>query len=165
MKIQDKSNGKFIQDHGLSRHPLYKTFIGMHARCYKENNPKYHKYGGRGIKVCDRWHDIRNFIHDMGEKPTPNHSLDRIDNDGDYSPDNCQWSGPIEQMNNRGILKNNTTGYNGVTFNRRQNKYVARREYKKKPYFLGAFTTAEEAALAVMEFEMEHKTPRWKVGI
>lgn len=74
----------------------------MIQRCYNPNNPKYPRYGGRGITVCDRWlgdNGLRNFIEDMGQPPE-GLSLDRIDNDGNYEPTNCKWSTNSEQSNN-----------------------------------------------------------------
>lgn len=88
--------------HGLKKTPEYNSWVAMKGRCYNNNDSHYHRYGGRGIKVCDRWlNSFINFLDDMGNKPTTKHSLDRIDNDGDYSPDNCRWVTNIEQGNNK----------------------------------------------------------------
>jgi len=77
----------------------------MKYRCNNSKSSTYHKYGGRGIRVCERWNLFKNFLEDMGERPQ-GHSLDRIDNDGDYEPGNCKWSTPLEQRHNQRERKN-----------------------------------------------------------
>lgn len=89
--------------HGAYGTPTYWSWSGMQIRCYYPSNPSYTRYGGRGIKVCERWmgeHGFVNFLADMGEKPDGK-SLDRIDNDGNYEPGNCKWSTGVEQQANR----------------------------------------------------------------
>ena len=73
----------------------------MLARCENPNDLAYKNYGARGILVCERWHSLDNFAQDMGEKPSAAHTLERINNDGNYEPGNCKWSTPTEQNNNR----------------------------------------------------------------
>lgn len=99
--------------HGLSGHPLYRTWNGMVQRCTVEHSKDYPYYGGRGITVCDRWLDVRNFIEDMGDKPK-RATLDRIDNSKGYSPDNCRWATPIAQANNK--RNNREVDVGGIRF-------------------------------------------------
>lgn len=100
--------------HGLTSHPLYQRWSGMIARCEDPNNSGYPNYGGRGIRVCESWRkSFKAFLDNMGEPPTPKHTLDRIDNDGDYEPNNCRWV--TGKQNSRNTRKNRLIEFRGET--------------------------------------------------
>lgn len=125
--------------------PEYENWHNMKQRCLNPNAPMYHNYGGRGITICDRWKDsFENFLEDMGRRPTLAHSIERIDNDGIYSPENCRWADKTEQLMNRRMNKNNETGFRGCRKNHKRWQAVVWFNYKN--YGFGTHDTKEEAA-------------------
>jgi len=95
----------------------------MRRRCFSVSCKDYPDYGGRGIGICHEWGDFWKFIEDMGDKPSSIHSIDRINNDKGYSKDNCKWSTPVEQANNR--RRGGRAGGMGVSYDKGTGKYVA----------------------------------------
>lgn len=91
-----------INPNAVASYPEITVYSNMKHRCYNNDDQDYHRYGGRGIEVCARWNEsFRNFISDMGRRPTPKHQIDRIDNDGNYEPSNCRWVMPQENARHR----------------------------------------------------------------
>lgn len=93
--------------HGLYRHRIYKIWFNMICRCKYPSTSRYADYGGRGIKVCERWRKFSLFFEDMGMPPSPKHSIDRVNVDGNYEPSNCVWATWTEQMQNQRRTKLN----------------------------------------------------------
>lgn len=94
----------------VARTTEYQAWHNMIERCRNPRMPNFHRYGGRGISVCEKWKSFDNFLKDMGRKGSPNLSLDRIDNDGNYEPGNCRWATPDQQNSN----KEKTLTFNGI---------------------------------------------------
>lgn len=113
---------RFFEQHGLSRTADYRIWCGMKSRCYNRNNDHYKDYGGRGINVCDRWlHSYAAFLEDMGPRPR-GMTIERVDNNKGYSPENCVWADRRTQQNNRRTRQLLTVGqetYNLTEWSRR----------------------------------------------
>lgn len=103
-----------MKSHGLSTTPEYNSWVNLTQRCTNENYRNYHGYGGRGITVCDSWRQsFETFLADMGSKPSPKHSIDRIDNSKGYCKENCRWA--TQQQQCRNTRRNNLITFDGDT--------------------------------------------------
>lgn len=147
--------------HGLSQNKFFNRWYSMLERCNNPKNISYTNYGGRGIRVCSEWLDPRNFIT-WCESTHPNVkgvTLDRIDNDKGYSPENCRWADATTQGTNQRKMKNNKSGYVGVIWHIRDKRWVVNIRISKKLINLGSFKDKIEAVLARDNYIIENGLP------
>jgi hypothetical protein len=95
--------------------------------------------------MCERWLKFENFLADMGHKPTPKHTIDRKNNDGNYEPENCRWATRVQQMHNQGMRRNNTSGSKGVRWVERLHKWIAQINVNGVRQHLGCFADKQDA--------------------
>lgn len=153
--------------HGLSKTDEYQVWSDIKRRCLRSSSHNYHQYGGRGIKVCQRWiNSFECFIEDMGFRPSKKHSIDRIDVNGDYCKENCRWTTWDLQMLNKRKKSGATSKYVGVSFHRQNQKFYSKITYRKKVYRLGCFKKEKDAARAYVlkKKELEESDDRIRKG-
>jgi len=145
--------------HGLANHRFYNKWNAMMQRCSNIKHKQYIDYGARGIRVCEEWQDVRNFVKWVNETYIEGMSLDRRDNDKGYSPENCRWTDGITQSVNQRKKKNNTSGYAGVSWYKDYNKWVSIITFNKKRIDLGYYDNIEAAVKVRDEYIKEHNLP------
>ena len=143
--------------HGLQNTRIYKIWSTLKGRVLNPKNKAYKDYGGRGITLCDEWLDVQNFYDwamSNGYEENKGLSIDRIDNDGNYEPNNCRWTTRVIQNRNQRIQRNNTSGYRGVSCC--NYKYKAQINVNNKKIYLGLFPTVVEGAIAYNNYIIEN---------
>ena len=151
----------FSKKHGLSSHKFYHTWNSMIQRCIKPSNKNYKNYGARGITICEEWLDVANFVA-WAEATHPNiegYTLDRIDNDKGYSPENCRWADNTTQNINQRMKKNNTSGYIGVVWYKPLSKWMVQIMVNRKNKNLGYYQNIEEAVQVRDNYIIENNLP------
>lgn len=161
-----KSCGCSVGKHKLSKHRLYNTWNGMMHRCYDITRDDYLYYGGRGITVCKEWHNVSVFILDMESSYKEGLTLDRKENNKEYSKDNCRWATKKTQSRNtRKLMKTNTSGYRGVSFHKRSLKFIARITINNKTINLGSFSLVLDAAKAYDKYILDNNLEHTRNGV
>lgn len=142
----------YAKTHGMRGTSVYCVWTNMLQRCLNKNATHYQHYGGRGIKVCERWREFENFYADMGNAPE-GLSLDRIDNDGNYEPSNCRWATPLEQVKNSRLRKDNKSGYKGIVWAKHAKKWMVQVGHNNKLIYGGLYGTLAEAVIGLADIK------------
>ena len=144
--------------HGMIDTRLYRIWGNLKNRILNPKDRQYNDYGGRGITICDEWkNDFMSFYKwAVSNGYSDELSIDRIDNDGGYSPENCRWTTSIIQSRNQRMQKNNTSGFKGVSYYKRDGDYQTYITIKYKTIRLGNFQTAVEGAIAYNNYIIEN---------
>ena len=153
--LQKKLAKESHTKHKMCGTPTYNTWGRMIQRCNDKKDVDYKDYGGRGITVCSRWLEFENFFEDMGTRPD-GLSIERVNNNKGYSPDNCKWATSTEQNRNKRLGKNNKTGIAGVNWHKRYQRYCVRIGVNCKRLFIGRFVTLEQAIIARKQAEQKY---------
>ena len=157
---QKRRTSESIKTHGLRNTRLYRIWGGIKDRTLNPKDKRYNYYGGRGITICEEWkNDFMSFYNwaiSNGYEENKGLSIDRIDNDGNYCPENCRWTTQTIQTRNQRIYKNNKSGYKGVSYTKKTDRYRAKICVNDKQIHLGYFLTIVEGAIAYNNYIIEN---------
>ena len=152
-----RSDIKNREIHGMTKTTEYSSWLAMKSRCLNSKNKDFKYYGGRGINICNEWkNSFLSFYSDMGKKPFDNYSIDRIDNNKEYSKNNCKWSSKSDQAINRRVKSSSKTGVSGVSFCNTHKEYKAYINKNGVRYNLGNFKSIEEAIQSRKQAELKY---------
>lgn len=141
--------------HGMRNTSTYESWAHLIQRCNNPNNKDYKNYGGKGITICKSWLKFENFFADMGVKPEKL-TIDRINNNGNYNPENCKWSTSTEQNHNKRKAINNQTGITGVQYNPKGDGFRAFIGFNGNELYLGCFKNIKDAVEARWNAETKY---------
>ena len=149
--------------HGMSRTRLYKIYTGIKSRCNTPTCRTYYKYGAKGIRICKEWTGENGFINfakwALENGYSDSLTIDRIDAEGNYEPSNCRWATYEEQNTHLAMLKSNKSGIVGVSWSKKEKKWLAMISIKNHPVRIGSFKTKEDAAIARNSFIKKNGLP------
>lgn len=159
--LEKKGEEAVAYTHGGTGTRLYSIWGDIKGRCYRENNVRFSDYGGRGIVVCDEWKDDFQAFQEwsMNNGYRDELSIDRINNDKGYSPDNCRWTTSVEQNRNKRVHKNSRSGVSGVQWQKQNKKWIAVINTGDKSLgriHLGSFSRIDEAIRVRRDAELKH---------
>lgn len=158
--LHRKRTSEVHKTHGQSGSRIYKVWGSIKSRCSNPKNEEYHNYGGRGIRVCDDWNSNFESFYEwsLDNGYTECLTIDRIDNDKGYSPDNCRWTTTLEQGRNKRLSKKNRSGCSGVSHYTKGGNYewTVLINVRRKAYYLGSYKNLEDAIEARRQGEIKH---------
>lgn len=166
--LQKKATSTVNKTHGLGHTRLYGVYKSMCSRSLNKKDKYYYNYGGRGITICKEWStDFLTFYEwAISNGYKDGLTIDRIDNNIGYSPDNCRWANRTTQQINRNKLKSNKSGYTGIVWQEDRKKWASQIGFERKVIPLGRYNTKEEALYArnkyIVENKLEHKIQEYK---